>query len=209
MVMLTFRNALFLPQLTRRPAAMPVAVGSCQRSVLPSDLGVTAVGACGTSTRQLVGSIPDTPRTLSPQRHASRSSSPSRAVHRSGALRALGELGSGCGRLLGLTGLLSRDEPGGFQGLAPAWPREPVLELPQHLLPCRVPLDLDKAQPRRQESTQQPAKAIFSSPAWKWQEIISVPPEESFTDILHGAISAQNYLLPFRTFKIISIAEKN
>lgn len=94
------------------------------------------------------------------------------------------------------------------------WGRESVLKLPQRslpALPCHVPLGRDKALPHpgRQERTQPPGKVIFSGPAWKWQEIISVPPEESFTDILHGAVCAQNYLLPFRTFKIISIAEEN
>lgn len=108
-------------------------------------------------------------------------------------------------------GLFSRGYAGGFPGLAPMCPRELVLKLPWCSLHHHVPLDLYEALPcpGRQEHRQPPAKAIFRSPAWKWQEIISVPPEESFTDILHGAVSAQNYLLPFRTFKIISIAEEN
>lgn len=126
----------------------------------------------------------------------------------------LSKLGPGCGRLLGLMVLFSSSNPGGFQGLAPMWGKDLVLEVPWRSLPallCRVPVGQDEAlpHPRRQEHTQRPAKAIFSSPAWKRQEIISVPSEKSFTDILHGAVSAQNYLLPFRTLKIISIAEEN
>lgn len=107
--------------------------------------------------------------------------------------------------------LFSRSNPG---GRSKPWGKDLVLEVPRRSLPAllrRVLVGQDKALPHpgRQERTQRPAKAIFSSPAWKWQEIISVPSEESFTDILHGAVSAQNYLLPFRTLKIISIAEEN
>lgn len=99
--------------------------------------------------------------------------------------------------------LLSRGDPGGCQGSLPCVPGTRFSSRPAG---CRWTWT---RRCRTREGAQPPADALCSSSAWKWQEIISVPPEESFTDILHGAVSAQNYLLPFRTFKIISIAEEN
>lgn len=46
-------------------------------------------------------------------------------------------------------------------------------------------------------------------PGLEMAQILSVLPAESFADILHGAVSAQNHSLPFRTFKAISVAGGN
>lgn len=63
--------------------------------------------------------------------------------------------------------------------------------------------------PWRRESVAPRTCLLRQLPGLETAKIISVPPEESFTDISRGAVSAQNYSLPFRTFKIISIAEEN
>lgn len=78
-----------LPGLMLKPTAMPAAVGSCQRSVLPSDLG-----AC---SRQDLSTMWDPSLTghAPPPHRGTRvaSSSPSRSVHGPGVLQVLGKLG--------------------------------------------------------------------------------------------------------------------